>query len=261
MESVLVGRTGVEATAVEQQRGNKLGVLGRVTASVRTVVRGTSARSLPQELVTWAGRESLRVVSRSSAHTAIAAARDTNAALLMLDTELIGHDAAALEMLLMQAQLSGAVLCVGATEHRASFLCRGADVFVSDRASLGELVAQATRLLDAAKGPVLGDSGLRRPARTVLELGPLVIDLIQRRVFVRDQRVLLRPAEFEVLVYLALNRHRLVSAPEIVRDALGAFGDGSSARNQLFELRRKLRDAGLDDAIETERGRGYRLVL
>lgn len=232
-----------------------------MTPSVRTVVRATSARSLPQELVTWAGRESLRVVSRSSAHTAIAAARDTNAALLMLDTELIGHDAAAFEMLLMQAQLSGAVLCVGATEHRASFLCRGADVFVSDRASLGELVAQATRLLDAAKGPVLGDSGLRRPARTVLELGPLLIDLIQRRVFVHDQRVVLRPAEFEVLVYLALNRHRLVSAPEIVRDALGAFGDGSSARNQLFELRRKLRDAGLDDAIETERGRGYRLVL
>ncbi|HEY6728926.1 MAG TPA: winged helix-turn-helix domain-containing protein [Polyangiaceae bacterium] len=229
--------------------------------SVRTVVRGAVARALPPELMTWAGRESLRVVSRSSAHTAIAAARDTNAALLILDTSLIGHDAGVFEMLLMQAQLSGAVLCVGTPEHRASFLCHGADVFVSERASLGELVAQATRLLEAVKDPALGDSGLRRPARTVLELGPMTIDLIQRRVFVRDQRVMLRPAEFEVLVYLALNRHRLVSAPEIVRDALGAFGDGSSARNQLFELRRKLRDAGLADAIATERGRGYRLVL
>lgn len=246
---------------MERQRQKQLTVLGRAAPSVRTVVRGSLSRSLPQELLTWAGRESLRVVSRASAHTAVAAARDTNAALLILDTELIGHDAAAFETLLMQAQLSGAVLCIGMPEHRASFLCRGADVFMSARAGPGELVAQAARLLEAAKDPAIGDSGLRRPARTLLELGPLLIDLIQRRVFVHDQRVLLRPAEFEVLVYLALNRHRLVSAPEIVRDALGAFGDGSSARNQLFELRRKLRDAGLDAAIVTERGRGYRLVL
>lgn len=232
-----------------------------MTPSVRTVVRGSATRQLPQEFVTWAGRESLRIVSRSSAHTAIAAARDTNAALLILDTELVNRDANVFEMLLMKAQLSGAVLCLGTPEQRASFVCRGADAFVSVRASLGELVAQATRLLEAAKDPAIGDSGLRRPARTVLELGPLVIDLIQRRVFVNDQILKLRPAEFEVLVYLALNRHRLVSAPEIVRDALDAFGDGSSARNQLFELRRKLREAGLDDAIATERGRGYRLVL
>ena len=241
---------------VEEQRG-----ISRPTPSVRTVVRGTLARSLPNELVTWAGRQSVRVVTRSSASTAVAAARDTNAALLILDTGLVDDDAGAFELLLMKAQLSGAVLCSGTTRCRASFLCHGADAFVSNRASLGELVAQATRLLDAAKEPLLGDSGLRRPARTVFELGPLVIELIQRRVFVRDQAVKLRPAEFEVLVYLALNRHRVVSAPEIVRDALDTFGDGSSARNQLFELRRKLREAGLDDAIATERGRGYRLVL
>lgn len=211
--------------------------------------------------MTWAGRESLRLVSRASAHTAVAAARDTSAALLILDIALVNHDAGVFETLLMKAQLPNAVLCLGPPEHRASFLCRGADAFVSDRASLVEVVAQATRLLEAAKSEALGDSGLRRPARTVLELGPLTIELIQRRVFVNDQLVKLRRAEFEVLVYLALNRHRLVSAPEIVRDALDAFGDGSSARNQLFELRRKLREAGLDDAIATERGRGYRLVL
>ena len=251
LESVLVRSMGVE-----QQRASN-----RAAPSVRAVVRGTLARALPQELVTWAGRESLRIVTRASAHTAVAAARDTNAALLILDTELVDHDAGRFETLLMKAQLSGAVLCLGGTEHRAAFLCHGADVFVSSRAGLAELVAQATRLLDAAKAPLLTDSGLRRPARTVIELGPLTIDLIQRWVFVHQQRVALRPAEFEVLVYLALNRDRVVSAPEIVRDALGAFGDGSSARNQLFELRRKLRDAGLDAAIATERGRGYRLVL
>ena len=90
----------------------------------------------------------------------------------MLDTELVEHDAGRFETLLMKAQLTGAVLCLGSTEHRAAFLCHGADAFVSSRAGLSELVAQATRLLDAAKSPLLADSGLRRPARTVLVAPP-----------------------------------------------------------------------------------------
>ncbi len=188
-------------------------------------------------------------------------ARDTNAALLIIACDLINHDPNLLEGALMRAQLGGAVLCQGDARHRASFLLHGADDYVGDRAGVTELLTRATRLLETAQERTVGASGLRRPARSVLELGPLTIELLNRRVYVHHQLVRLRPAEFEVLVYLALNRHRTVSAPEIVRDALGAFGDGGSARNQLFELRRKLREVGLANPIETERGRGYRLIL
>lgn len=233
----------------------------RTAPNVQTAVRATLERGLPTELMTWAVKRSVRIVSRPSAQSAVAAARDTNAALLFMDCELVDNDAARLETLLMQAQLSGVVVCVGAARYRAAFLRHGADAFVSNRAGLGELLSQASRSLDAAQRGRVGDSGIRRPARTSLELGPMVIDLIRRCVFVHHSLLKLRPAEFEVLVYLALNRHRLVSAHEIVRDALDTFGDGSSARNQLFELRRKLREAGLDDVIATERGKGYRLLL
>jgi len=122
-------------------------------------------------------------------------------------------------------------------------------------------MAHATRLLETTSDSSVSASGPRRPARTVIEVGPITIELLKRRVFVHGEAVKLRPAEFEVLVFLALNRHRPVSAHEITRDALGACGDGSSARNQLFELRRKLRDVGLHDVIATERGLGYRLTL
>ena len=211
--------------------------------------------------MSWAARHSVRVVSRTKANEAIAAARDMNAELLVLHCRLIGNDAAQLEMALMRAQFSGAVLCVGAPAHRGAFLSHGADAYVSERATLDEVLTHATRMLDTQEQRDASDSGLRRPARSVLNMGSMVIDLLGRRVFVNHHLIRLRPAEFEVLVYLALNRHRTVSAPEIVRDALDTCGDGSSARNQLCELRRKLREAGLVNAIETERGRGYRLVL
>jgi DNA-binding response OmpR family regulator len=181
--------------------------------------------------------------------------------LLVLDASLVNNDAERLEVVLLQAQLSCAVLCLGPAPFRAAFLSRGADAYVTDRASLSEVLSHATRLLEAAQARSIGESGVQRPARSVLEVGPLLIELLNRRVFVDHEVLKLRPAEFEVLVYLALNRHRTVSATEIVRDALDTFGDGSSARNQLFELRRKLREVGLGDAILTERGRGYRLVL
>jgi DNA-binding response OmpR family regulator len=89
----------------------------------------------------------------------------------------------------------------------------------------------------------------------------LVIELSGRRVFVHEEPLALRPAEFEVLLLLALNRERPVSASEIVHHALATHGDGSSARNQLFELRRKLRGVGLHDAIKTIRNQGYQLVF
>jgi DNA-binding response OmpR family regulator len=227
---------------------------------VRTVVSGTTKRAINTEWISWCARLSVRIVSRTSAREAISAARDSNAALLLVHCDLVDNDAELLGELLMQAQLGSPVLCVGSSAHKARFLSHGADAFVSDRADLGEILAHATRLLETARDGT-SKSGVQRPARSVLSIGPMVIELTKRRVYVDNQVLKLRPAEFEVLVYLALNRHRTVSAPEIVKGALDTFGDGSSARNQLFELRRKLRAVGLADAIKTERGRGYRLAL
>ena len=103
----------------------------------------------------------------------------------------------------------------------------------------------------------------RGPAErpSVLRYGPILYDPSRREARVRDVRLDLRPAERELLAYLISNSNRCVNATEIVRQVLHSSGDGAAARNQIYELRRKLRAAGLPDAIRTEGRNGYRILL
>src|SRR5690606_12132190 len=76
----------------------------RTAPSVRTVVRAAVKGALPADLMNWAAQQSVRIVSRGTVNEAIAAARDTNAALLIVHCELVRHDAGLLGSALMKAQ-------------------------------------------------------------------------------------------------------------------------------------------------------------
>jgi len=93
------------------------------------------------------------------------------------------------------------------------------------------------------------------PAETALPPGPLQADLVLCALgfLVRfaDQTVRLRRAEFRVLELLVNMAPMPVTRADILRDALASSGDGSSARQQIYELRRKLQVLGLSDVIET----------
>jgi DNA-binding response OmpR family regulator len=242
-----------------------MGVAGKVKLptdrSVRTVVRASRAVALPAELTAWAAANSVRILVRPELTEAIAAARDTGATMLIIDCNLVQDDARRLSELLEQGRVRTPTLCIGPPECRTSFLTGGASDYVDVSAGWDEVLAYASKLIDTTSMANKASSGVRRTARSVIQVGPIVIELASRRVFVHEQPLVLRPAEFEVLVLLALNKNRPVSATEIVQHALATHGDGSSARNQLFELRRKLRDVGLQDAIRTIRNQGYQLEL
>lgn len=69
----------------------------------------------------------------------------------------------------------------------------------------------------------------------------------------------LRRAEFNVLQYIVAHGSRVVSAQELLEAVFGTSGDGGSIRNHVWEIRRKLRDAGLPMIISTVKGLGYRV--
>jgi DNA-binding response OmpR family regulator len=71
----------------------------------------------------------------------------------------------------------------------------------------------------------------------------------------------LRRAEFNVLQYIVAHGSRVVSAQEILEAVFGTSGDGGTIRNHVWEIRRKLRDAGLPIFIATVKGVGYRANL
>lgn len=96
-------------------------------------------------------------------------------------------------------------------------------------------------------------------ART-FRCGPIRIDEGTREVHVGKTPVVLRRAEFNVLLYLVARAPYPATQESIMRDVLRASGNGSSARFHVCEIRKKLRAAGVDDAIVTLAAqRAYRM--
>ncbi|MFN8528117.1 MAG: response regulator transcription factor [Anaerolineae bacterium] len=99
---------------------------------------------------------------------------------------------------------------------------------------------------------------------TVMHLGPLTIYPGRYQISVQDRPIDLTPTEFDLLLYLAAHRGRVVSCHELVREVRGYAVDESEAREvirpHVSNLRRKLKAAGDDaDLIVNVRGIGYRL--
>jgi DNA-binding response OmpR family regulator len=97
-----------------------------------------------------------------------------------------------------------------------------------------------------------------------MHLGPLTIYPGRYQISVQDRPIDLTPTEFDLLLYLAAHRGRVVSCHELVREVRGYAVDESEAREvirpHVSNLRRKLKQAGDDaDLIVNVRGIGYRL--
>jgi len=97
----------------------------------------------------------------------------------------------------------------------------------------------------------------------VMLLGPLTIYPGRYQISVGDRPIDLTPTEFDLLLYLAAHRGRVVSCHELVREVRGYGVDEAEAREvirpHVSNLRRKLKQAGDDaDLIVNVRGVGYR---
>ena len=109
-------------------------------------------------------------------------------------------------------------------------------------------------------------NGDRRPALDLddeVVVGPLRLLPLRRAVTGDLAKVLLTPAEWQLLAALLNTRASVLSRSEL---ATKAWGPGFADRHGEVEvyvsrLRRKLARAGGQAGIETVRGRGYRLTL
>ncbi len=129
----------------------------------------------------------------------------------------------------------------------------GADDYLVKPVSAERLLAHLRAVLRRSR-PEAADGA------EVLRSGPLEIDLYRVEARLGGRPVDLTPGEFRLLAHLARTPGRAVSRGELYEAALpDGEGYDRAVDVHVANLRRKLRDAGAPELVETVRGVGYRL--
>ncbi|MCL4253083.1 MAG: response regulator transcription factor [Anaerolineae bacterium] len=97
-----------------------------------------------------------------------------------------------------------------------------------------------------------------------MQLGPMLLFPKRYQISIEEQEIDLTPTEFDLLLYLAAHRGRVVTCSELVREVRGYAVEEVEAREvirpHVSNLRRKLKEASTEaDLIVNVRGIGYRL--
>lgn len=140
-------------------------------------------------------------------------------------------------------------------EDKIAALDEGADDYVTKPFGMGELVARIrVALRHVAKST----------SEPVLQFGDLMIDLAQRSVELRGERVKLTPTEYDLLKILASNAGKVITQRQLLQQVWGShYGEAETHYLRVYvgHLRKKLEeDSTRPRYIMTEPGIGYRFL-
>jgi DNA-binding response OmpR family regulator len=138
--------------------------------------------------------------------------------------------------------------------QRIRLLERGGDDVVKKPFAYPELRARI--------GAVLRRSQTSRLGRRMLRAGPVVIDVPSREVRVGERPVELSATEYQLLLALAGEPHRVFTREELLRSVWGldTFGRTRTLDTHAFRLRHKLCDGSDEKLVVNVWGVGYRLM-
>ena len=197
-----------------------------------------------------------RVLEAGSGREGLALAAEARPDLLVLDLGLPDMDGKdVLDELRRWSSLPVLVLSVRAGDsEKVLCLDGGANDYVTKPFSIPEFLARVRVLLrqPSANGQ----------AEPTVRCGPLLVDLIGRRVSLHEQEIALTPKEYAVLAALARQPGRVLTQQQLLRDIWGPthVEDSHYLRVVVGHLRQKLGDNPADPHfIVTEAGIGYRL--
>jgi DNA-binding response OmpR family regulator len=99
---------------------------------------------------------------------------------------------------------------------------------------------------------------------TLISLNNITIDPDQRAALVNKKDLELNRKEFDVLLYLVINKNRLVSKTALAERVWGDYIDEMNSfeflYSQIKNLRKKLKDSNAEVEIQAIYGVGYKLV-
>ncbi len=223
--------------------------------------------SLQETLAYNLKRQGYEVETAGDGNTGLEAARRQHPDLLILDVMLPGIDGFEVCRILRQ-EMSTPVLMLTARDDeidRVVGLEVGADDYMTKPFSMRELMARVKAMLRrvrlireemgaTANPPQPGDD-------QSLVFGNLTVDLVRREARIGGQPLLLKPKEYDLLLFLAQHRGQALSREYILKEVWGwdFYGDSRSVDVHIRWLREKIEtDPAKPQRIITVRGSGYR---
>ena len=157
--------------------------------------------------------------------------------------------------------------CVERGIENARSLARRRRLLDAIERNVSELTREISDTLGARDyAAELGAAAIRErmlPRGNTIRLGPLSVLPGKYQIEADNQSISLTPTEFDLLLYLAAHRGRVVSCHELVSEVRGYRAQEAEAREvirpHVSNLRRKLKRLGDIDLIVNVRGVGYRL--
>lgn len=153
---------------------------------------------------------------------------------------------------LRAAKVKTPVLCLSAsgdTEAKVKALSNGADDYMVRPVEPLELVARIHAVVRRSKGH----------AASVIEVGPMVVNLDTKTVAVSKQPVHLTGKEYAMLELMALRRGSLITKDMFLNHLYGGMDEPEIKIIDVFicKLRKKLALHGAAELVQTVWGRGY----
>jgi DNA-binding response OmpR family regulator len=176
---------------------------------------------------------------------------------ILLDIMLPGGNGLDLLHKLKKLEKADSVIVISAKDSlddKVAGLDLGADDYLAKPFHLAELNARIKSVIRRKKSD----------GKKLLEFQNIKINMEERLVLINNQPVELNRKEFEILVFLVMNKNRIASKSAIAENIWGDYMDQSDdfdfIYSQIKNLRKKLRDCGAMVDIGAVYGMGYKLT-
>lgn len=177
---------------------------------------------------------------------------------IIVDLNLPGGDGMELVRSVRREDNQTGIIIISARdsiEDRVVGLEGGADDFLTKPFHLSELNARIKAVLRRKTNQFSQE----------MDFGDLKIRLDERNVYAKKTALKLTKKEFDILVYLARNKNRVVTKDSIAEYLWGDYMEDAVSYDFIYahvkNLRKKLSEAGCGEFLKTVYGIGYKFVF
>ncbi|HWK05268.1 MAG TPA: response regulator transcription factor [Puia sp.] len=214
-------------------------------------------RSLSDSIVTYLKQENFICDTANGYFSALEKIDLFDYECILLDINLADGNGLELLKELKDNRKTDGVLIISARnslEDKVAGLQLGADDYLPKPFHLSELSARVTAIIRRRNSA----------GNSLMQLEEIRIDTQAKSITVNDQPVELTRKEYQLLLYFAYNKGRVVSknaiAEHLWSDETGGAANYDFIYTHIKNLRRKLIDAGSRDYIHSVYGMGYKFA-